>query len=401
MELVAGSKAFQMRHFQRYLIAALMSFLVACAGACHSNVSPQNVSKGNSQNDTGEPIGDPEWGFKPLKRLPDDSKQRRVRCNRDRVCWVWNEHTIWIGDAENPWRVFYSLAALQKPNLEINSAYLESAQTGWIVQGHVLYKTEDGGHSLHPVSLPGIESEVRGLITDLSFVDKDHGWIVGGRFEPLRPGDPLINAQMTRGQIRTACIFQTLDGGATWLSANLPRLIGPFDQIDFSEDGVGIASSRNNLVFTNDNGKTWLDLTKYFPSIGKGDESERATFCDAFFLDSKTGWLLFSGFQFEALATGDGGKSWTKTTWPIETHTDDTSSLPPNPRFAFVDNSHGLFVYNHLYGGELFKTSDAGKTWKQIVTSGSNHEVFYDLSFGRSIGGFLVSNERIHMFSLR
>lgn len=390
-----------MRSFQPYLIAALMSFLVACAGACHSNVRPQNVSEGNSQNDTEEPIGDADWGFKSLNRLPEDSKQRRVRCNRDRVCWVWNEHTIWIGGAENPWRVFYSSADSPDTKVEINSVYLDSAQTGWIVQGHVLYKTEDGGHSLHPVSVPGIEGEVRGLITDLSFVDKDHGWIVGGRFEPIRTGDPLINAQMTRGQIRTAFIFQTLDGGTSWNSADLPRLIGPFDQIDFWDDGVAIASSRNNLVFSNDNGKTWLDLRKYFPSIGKGADRERATFCGGFFLDSKNGWLLFSGFQFEALATRDRGKSWTRTTWPIETQTDDTSSLPPSPRFAFVDNSHGLFVYNHVYGGELFKTSDAGKTWKQIVVTGKNDEVFYDLFFEKSIGGVLASNTRIHKFSLR
>jgi photosystem II stability/assembly factor-like uncharacterized protein len=206
----------------------------------------------------------------------------------------------------------------------------------------------------------------------------------------------LVNTETTRGRIRTAFIIETADGGASWKFEDLPRLIGSFEEINFWESGIGVASSRNNLVFTNDGGKTWISMAKYFRVV----DSERARFESGFFLDQNHGWLLFSGFEFEALFTDNGGKSWTKTTWKIESNSNDTSSFPPPVRFVFVDNWHGLFVYNHSYGGELFKTSDGGKTWKLVTTEGFVDMSFTDALYESQGRRLLVGNKGIYSFRL-
>jgi len=81
-----------------------------------------------------------------------------------------------------------------------------------------------------------------------------------GGFEPLRKSDPLINTEITQGQIRTARLLHTLDGGKTWQFVKIPRLIGAFNEIEFWSGRFGIASSRNNVLFTNDGGKSWRDM---------------------------------------------------------------------------------------------------------------------------------------------
>jgi photosystem II stability/assembly factor-like uncharacterized protein len=381
-----------------YWFVVFVSLLSVFGTGCRSNARQPGMGKLSShENVAAVGIDDATWKFDLVEKLPDERTQRRIRCNKDRLCWVWDKQSIWIGEGVNPWRQFCTTPSGQNKDANLNSVYLESSQIGWIVQGHALYKTEDGGCSLRRVSVPELEGGMMGTIMSVSFVDKDHGWIVGGRFEPLRKDDPKINTEITRGQIRTACMFQTLDGGASWNLQNLPRLIGSFDEVNFWENEIGLASSRSHVVFTNDGGKVWTDMARHFPRI----ENERGAFESAIFLDRSNGWLLFSGFEFEALATISEGKSWSRAIWRIESQSSDTSSLPPPPRFVFVDKSHGLFVYNHLYGGELFKTANAGKTWEQVTPDRSKDEVFYDLVFQKGSGGFLVSSKAIYAFNVK
>jgi photosystem II stability/assembly factor-like uncharacterized protein len=362
-----------------------------------------NHSKILSKTETNEPasntITDSNWNFRLVGKLPEGKGQRRIRCNKDKLCWVWDGETIWIMEKENYWRQFYSQPSQQRSDTEIKSVSLTSPKTGWVVKGRALYKTEDAGATLQRVPIDEINGDDKGAVASVYFADKERGWIVGRIFEPLRQDDPVINTYISRGQITISCIFETMDGGVTWKRRDLPRRVGSFEEINFWGDKTGVISSRTRVVFTNDGGTSWVDITQHFPIINVNPQNEPTPFLSAFFLDQNTGWLLFSGFKFEVLSTQESGKSWRKMTWIIKPESTDTSSYQPPPRFAFIDKTHGLFIYNHIYGGELFKTSNSGKSWELIGENRSTDEVFFDLFFDEVVEGFIVSSKGVYAFS--
>ena len=381
----------------RYSLLAFVTVLFVGTSGCNSSARQPSLNGATNHNTREvDSFKDSDWSINLVRALTSDERQRRVRCKNEQLCWVWDEHSVWIAEGDNSWRNFYAIPAGQASGVRIKSVFLESPSTGWVIQGLALYKIQDGGRSVTRVIIPGLEANLEGSMMDAFFADNSRGWIVGGRFEPLGKSDPLINTEVTRGQIRTAYILHTKDGGATWEFVDLPRLIGGLEEINFWSNRIGIAASRSNLVFTNDGGKTWNNMVKYFPSI----ESERGTFDSGYFLDENHGWLLFTGFDFEALVTNNGGKSWMKTIWKIESKVNDTSSYPPSPRFAFVDETHGIFIYNHFYGGELFKTSDAGRTWSRITANGGAETTFTDAFYESKANGLLVGNKGIYSFRL-
>jgi photosystem II stability/assembly factor-like uncharacterized protein len=380
----------------RFLLVMLVVFCLWTSGCSSSAIQPHlnTTNQETSKEDSFSKVDD--WAIRLVRSLSSDETQRRVRCNTEQLCWVWDEHSVWIAEGTDTWRAFYSIPSGQGGKTRIRSVFVESSLIGWIIQDSALYKTEDGGRSLRRVVVPGLEGNLEGSVTDLFFLDKKHGWIVGGRFGPLKKNDPLINTEITRNQIRTAYILHTSNCGATWEFVDLPRLVGSFEEINFWSKRIGLASSRTSLVFTNDAGDTWISMDKYIPKI----DSERGKFESGFFLDENHGWLLFSGFDFQALLTDNGGKSWTKATWKIESTSDDTSSYPPSPRFAFIDSTHAVFVYNHTNGGELFETSDAGKTWRLVTIAGVNDSRFTDVLYESKERALLVGNKGIYSLGL-
>ncbi|MCM3873441.1 MAG: hypothetical protein ND895_22390 [Pyrinomonadaceae bacterium] len=351
---------------------------------------------------SAERIDDAQWDINLVSVLPDETRQKQIRCNSQKVCWSWDQQAIWIGEEKAGWRKFYVANSQATQDARIANVYLTSADGGWVVADGSLFRISEGGNKSHRVEIAGINRENGDAITSIYFADKDHGWVAGGKFEPLRKSDPLINTEVTREKIRVGCIYETSDGGTTWDPQSLPRLIGGFDKIDFWDNKIGLASNRNNVLFTNDSGKSWADLAKHFPSTNvEGGELERTTFVSGFFLNQNNGWLVFSGMEFEALVTEDGGRYWRKATWRIDSESQDSSSYPPVPGFVFVDDVHGLFVYKHMEGGELFKTSDGGKTWNALIIKGSANVVPLDLFFHKNTGGLLVANKGIYRFSLK
>jgi photosystem II stability/assembly factor-like uncharacterized protein len=96
------------------------------------------------------------------------------------------------------------------------------------------------------------------------------------------------------------------------------------------------------------------------------------------------------------LATNNGGKSW-------ETLHDENAGPDASPmtesftQIAFVNRTNGIALSDKLSGGNLFKTGDGGKTWREIVTT----ENFRALIFPDAARGFLVSNKNVYSISLK
>ena len=359
---------------------------------CAFNVSCASSGSQVSEKTTPEKIAhlnwsDSEWSLTPVTQFEVDSP-RRIRCNKRSVCWSWDSNSVWVSTNDDSWRLFH------RAKERIDSVYLVSATSGWVAKDRILYRTDGGGTTLKRVFPAPGQQDV--LISSVYFTDENHGWAGGAKLDQIRKDDPLINTDVDRGQLRISKIYETRDGGQSWSEARLPRFSGFLEELAFSDKGIGIGGTRRNVVFTNDSGTNWTDFEKYFP---KADDGERGNFLSAFFADER-GWLLFAGFEFEVWQTSDKGGSWKKSVWQIESKSTDTASYPPMPRFVFVDDKHGLFLYNHTRDCEVFKTSDGGKTWAQIQIQPNNDERFYDLALQSQGRGFLVGGKGVYRFSL-
>jgi len=140
---------------------------------------------------------------------------------------------------------------------------------------------------------------------------------------------------------------------------------------------TGWASTGNRLLLTKDGGAHWKDISPATPNLSDPREEK---FSGVFFLDTNTGWVLYStdpndsfanqaagqrpdAYDVYLASTTDGGATWT------------TVSRIPSPRpwqelmggasVVFADKLHGWVDLATLRAGALYATSDGGKTWHQ------------------------------------
>ena len=113
---------------------------------------------------------------------------------------------------------------------------------------------------------------------------------------------------------------------------------------------AGGLDARARLWRTSDGGKTLKLLPASYIGAGGGN----AGVC---FFDRKVG-IWYGDFEYSMLRTTDGGLHWNTVTWP---------SMAVADEVAFSDPTHGwASCYIPAFppeGGEIARTSDAGKTW--------------------------------------
>lgn len=177
---------------------------------------------------------------------------------------------------------------------------------GWITgSSDTVLHTTDGGSTW----IKQLVGNYRGELLDLDFIDRNHGWAVGGGFS-----GPLA--------------LRTTDGGSTW--QRFHPYYDWFHAVDILDTLHGWFSlGEGGLSLTSDGGSTWVDL--YLPGAGNN------RYTGISFIDSLQGWIAgYGGFlQGEILRTTDGGLSWF---YEIE------DSLAPLRRIAMVDARHGWAV---------------------------------------------------------
>jgi len=149
-----------------------------------------------------------------------------------------------------------------------------SSQTGWVLIDQQMYWTENAGNDWREVTLPEINGAT---IAAVAFISAEHGWVVliradeigqpvytlahtenGGRAWKLAPlklftaGDPASYAEnvqlqfadsqrgwlnikrATSSNFNLNTIFHTLDGGATWMTAEAMPSVTPHWEIEQS-----------------------------------------------------------------------------------------------------------------------------------------------------------------------
>lgn len=280
--------------------------------------------------------------------------------------WVVNGHEILATtDGGKMWDKISTVSG------EVKDIGFVSIKHGWLFTGDSLQITDDGGRTWHDETIP----QASGItLEQAQFIDDNHGWVMGtgeGAFipDPKNPGS---------GQIPSIMVFwSTTNGGKTWTRINVPTQIANNEfqgRCYFSffspeqgfllmgtQPGTGIQGK--SLYRTADGGRHWIKATSigFSASEPKHGLPGQGYISGLDFWNASVGWL--SEERGPIYITTDGGKTW----HPL-------LSLPPLRNMSdvhFLDSKHGYAIYRNV----LFATEDGGTTWRQVYPSRMAHHV--------------------------
>jgi len=216
----------------------------------------------------------------------------------------------------------------------LGSVCFVDRQHGWAVGGlGTILHTSEGGATWQPQ-----DSGTDFILEKVSFIDRRHGWVVGGW-----PRDAAVSLYGGMG-----VILATNDGGRHWskqLDGEATWLKGVF----FLDRDRGWAVGEYGTVLrTTDGGEHWRQITK---------TGTAAWLYGIAFLDERTGFAV--GHDETILRTGDGGRTWTVQPSPVPRRVNGWPSA--YRAVAFADALHGWIVGD---GGSILETTDGGRSWR-------------------------------------
>jgi photosystem II stability/assembly factor-like uncharacterized protein len=255
-------------------------------------------------------------------------------------------------DAARHWQRQFAGAAMSTNAGPLTVQFFDR-NNGLIALGgtDVVYRTGDGGAHWTALVMPVFS------YSSLDFSDRLHGWAFG----------TVPSADQRTLEFK---LFSTSDAGDHWAALPQPPAWqfagkGGFRNFAFrgpSDGWMGGGTPDNATVYsTIDGGVTWHPHPLPVTIVGKGGFPAQGTFPliqTTVVLLPEAGLLATtsddSGNQQVALTSFDGGGTWRR--------------LPPPPG----NTSYTDFIFQDAFHwwamrfGTLFKSSDAGETWKQV-----------------------------------
>jgi photosystem II stability/assembly factor-like uncharacterized protein len=256
------------------------------------------------------------------------------------------------------------------------TAHLESPLSGWIrVENSkygpdvlTTYRTDDGGQTW-PM-LPSSPLVATGIPTSQFYRPGGlTGW-EGGKdlitvTEPALqnkgPCVPWYDGRMVR-----PAIVRTVDGGRHWMQQTLPQSMGcEVQMIAFQSADVGVAVAQHGVYYTRDGGTTWR-LGKFLACCADSDWNDVTSLppTTIVLLNSTVGWLTYAdGYVFR---TTDAGKTWRQLTHPGQIW---------HEQFGLGNSGEACFISEKLgwiRGGDraLYETKDGGTKWSKVKSPG-------------------------------
>jgi photosystem II stability/assembly factor-like uncharacterized protein len=253
--------------------------------------------------------------------------------------------------------------------LPVRDFKLLSPNTGWVSTGNrLLFTTDNGAHWKDispPVPDPSNSNENR--FGEVYFLDANTGWVISTG--NLQEGNPDSDETET-------VLSSTVDGGATWTAAILPRLkpLQKVGGVNFAfadklhgwliiQHQSGPAFSFSSLYSTSDGGRTWQEAKGnpgFYGDIRAYPNGEIWVTGDPGANDE--------GDERELVASRDGGNSFQKVSFPAPAPVAGYEESYALPVFTDGLNGYEEAVYTGGKGDKsaavLFATSDGGKTWQ-------------------------------------
>jgi photosystem II stability/assembly factor-like uncharacterized protein len=266
-------------------------------------------------------------------------------------------------------RVVYlsALAAVLVP-----SACL-AADGGWVNVTNNVGGEKWGAYGVTYVkAVPGSNEVIAGVSERGLWLSADRGgdWRkLGGDEIRFRPGCIVFDPKNTSAFWVSGCYgdapFKTEDGGKTFQRlGKLAHADGI--AVDFTDPAhktllLGLHEQSQSLQLSRDGGATWTKIGANLPA-----DSNHST--DPIVIDSKTFLINTAGWKPKAslgiYRTEDGGQTWTKVSDPDH-----------GPQGAALVASDGAIYWQRVWGGGLLKSTDQGKTWKQITKAVKNNPI--------------------------
>lgn len=202
----------------------------------------------------------------------------------------------------------------------------QDEQDGWGIAnnaGGMLVRSVDAGSTWLNASPPGI-AEI-GSSAVLTVLNPDTAWV-------LVPGVDFFSGTL----------YKSIDGGVTWDSSPVP-FGGAFMQFldektgrALAERGASAGSEAVEMFQTSDGGASWVSVFHNDPNLpGASDSLPLAGIKNGMrFFDANIGWVSGSSpaaGEADLYLTRDGGASWAKQSLPLPAGSSGTQFLPQAP----------------------------------------------------------------------
>jgi photosystem II stability/assembly factor-like uncharacterized protein len=175
-----------------------------------------------------------------------------------------------------------------------------------------------------------------GKYEDISFPDREHGWVVSAR------GD----------------ILTTADGGATWTVQ--ASGLGPLRSVDFLDGKHGFAGTLSGKLYTTtDGGAVWTDITSTLPKVPKG-------FCGITHVGKRVHIVgRYVGGVTDYFFSPDAGKTWQVSDLAaLADGLVDVTFL--NEKVGFIGGMGKSKAAGQAGAAIILKTTDGGRQWHAV-----------------------------------
>lgn len=245
-----------------------------------------------------------------------------------------------IGQAQTRYKAVWEPVNF-KQDLTLFSVFFVTPEIGWASgDAGTIIKTTDGGATWTP-QLGGDAQNAARPIKDLRFVDQNTGFAV----QSTGVGDHTL--------------LRTTDGDNWTATGTVGQHRGDYI---FTSPEVGFQSARNQILATQNAGKTWKPVMPCAMSVDVGGLTRNVQ-CEMEHFQFPTpdvGYAMGSApgnIGVFMAKTENGGASW--DLWMV---------LPGESghegHLFFTDTNNGVMC---VIGGKLFATSDGGKNWRGIA----------------------------------
>ena len=236
---------------------------------------------------------------------------------------------------------------------------------GWGVSESWIVRTNDGGITWYNVTPTEVE-EV-GSAVETFILDKDHAWIQKPDFNNF-PNNGLL--------------YHTADGGLTWTISSTPFSGGDLSFIDenngwmLADLGVGAGSNAVAVFQTTDGGATWIQRYTNDPNLPKAGDSLPlgGLKADLVPLDMQTAWVggvVYSPGTIYLYRTDDRGQNWTQESLELPDGAENFELGIDEDQVQFVSAEDGFLVVR-MSGDStqtaVYITNDGGDTWQLTPT---------------------------------